>query len=648
MSNLFETTFESGSDGATIVPGSEGFDSSTGTCTYTAATAAHGQYSAKIEPTGNVGHLQWNAGGYLTGDVWGRAYLRVASAPADWFHAISFFDGGSQKASIVLTADNRVALRNSSVNVDRVTTGGGAWAPLTWIRIEWKINAASDVFEAWIYATDPDGTTEDSHIVVPGGIGIPQWQFIRFGINAATGHPVNMLYDNLAISQTGKIGASPPDPDPTPPALVSAWVGGVDSSSAQIAFHLANTTNAQVAYAVDPGTGDPLTGTPSTTPTLGVSSEGYGQLALSGLTADTDYVYGLIADGTLLADRGHFSTMPRGQTDFMVAFSSGQADASDHAIFDTIRTESPKVFFHLGDLYATTLASNDPVAARARYASQLAAGTGRFRHLTKDVPVDYVWNTTDWGGAHSDSTYTAASALLSAYQDVVPSYPLIDANSALYHAVTIGRVQFLVLDVRSRRTTGTILGADQKAWLKTQLSSSTTPVKVIVCPIPWRTGTEWDDAPGELAELNAYLTDNAITNVAMFGAAYAVAADSGANSSVNRANLLAGALDGTGAAAAGTWSVGNHANAAAAGQYALLSVTDTGTHITLTYSGRNQADTVQVGPYNVVFTITASDAPQVKKWNGTDWILFQPRVYLDGIWKPVPVKYYDGSAWQSL
>jgi hypothetical protein len=646
MANLFETTFESGSDGATIVPASEGFDSSSGTCVYTTAQAAHGQYSARIQTAGNIGYLQWNAGGYLTGDVWGRVYLRVASAPADWFHSLTLMDAGSQKASIVLYPDGRLALRNSSVNVDRVTSGAGIWAVGVWFRVEWKINYTTDEFECWVYNTDPDGSTEDAHLVMPTAAGIPKWQFVRFGINAATGHPVNTLWDNLAISQDGKIGASPADPDPTPPALSYAWAGAVDSGTATIAFQATNTANAQVAYAVDPGTGDPLTGSPSTTPTQGLDAQGHGKLVLSGLTTDTDYVYGIIADGTLLDDRGHFSTLPRGQSDFMVAFSSGQAAASDHAVFDTIRGESPKIFFHLGDLYPTP--ATDLTTARAAFDAQLQAGTGRFKNLLKDVPTDYVWGTTDWGGAGSDSTYTAASALLSAYGQYVPSYPLTDAHSALYHAVTIGRVTFLVLDVRSRRTSGTILGADQKAWLKTQLSSTSTPVKVVVCPIPWRAGTEWDAAPAELAEINAYITDNAITNVAFLGAAYAVAADSGANSSIVRANLLAGALDGTGVAAAGTWDEGDHANAAAAGQYALLSVADTGDEITLTYSGRNQADTVLVGPYAVVFTIEASDAPPVKRWDGTEWVLIRPRVDVGGDWHEVPVKYYDGTAWQTL
>lgn len=651
MANLFETTFESGSDGSTIVPTSEGFDSASGTCTYTTQTAAHGQYSAKIEPSGNIGYLQWNAGGYLTGDVWGRAYIRIASTPADWLHTLTFMDAGSQKASIVFYPDGRVALRNSSLNLDRVTSTSGIWSVMAWIRLEWRINYGTDEFEVWVYATDQDGTTEDTHLIFPTAAGIPKWQFIRFGINASTGHPVNTLWDNLAISQDAKIGPSAPDPVP-PATLNHMWVGGVTNNAATVTARLTDATTAQLLYAVDPGSGDPLTGSPSSTATGSPDANGSISWMLSGLAENTAYVYGVKANGTLDITRGHFRTMPRGSSSFNVAFSSAQADASDHTIFDAIRFTSPtpKVFFHLGDLYQTTVGTDDAPTVRARYNAQLEAGSGRFGKLVANVPTDYVWNVTDWGGVGGDLSNPAAPALISTYQQYTSQYALSDPDSALYHTVAIGRVMFIVLDVRSRRSTGTILGATQKQWLKDQLISSSYPVKVIVCPLPWRTSSEWSAASAELAEINAYITSNTITNVMMIGGTeHAIAADSGANSSIARKNVIAGALDGTGANATGTWDQGNHGNSASAGQYGLLAVTDTGSStITITYSGRNHTDTVLVGPYVISFTIGAGHIPQVKYWNGTSWTLFTPRVYLGGTWKHIPVKVWSGSAWLTI
>jgi hypothetical protein len=651
MTNLFETTFESGSDGSVIVPASEGFESATGTNTYDSAVRAHGTYSAKIIPAGNVGYEQWYAGSYLTGDVWGRVYLHVDQALSVATHTVAFFDGALQKASIVLTSDGRVVLRNSSLNTDRVTSTV-VWSPNQWIRLEWRTNYTTDAFECWVYVTDPDGTTEDVHIAVPAGVGIPKWHRVRFGVNYASASESYVTHwDNPAISQTGKIGPSAPDPVP-PATLNHMWVGGVTNNAATVATRLTAATTATLLYAVDPGTGDPLTGSPSSTPTATPDANGSLSFALSGLAENTAYVYGIKANGTLNAARGHFRTMPRGSSSFNVAFSSGQADASDHTIFDTIRTTSPtpKLFFHLGDMFQTAVGTNDPAIARARYNTQLGAGTGRFRNLVQNVPTDYVWNVTDWGGVGGDLSNVAAPALISAYQQYTAQYPLTDPNSALYHTVTIGRVMFIVLDVRSRRSTGTILGATQKQWLKDQLIASSYPVKVIVCPLPWRTSSEWSAATAELAEINTYITTNTITNVMMIGGTeHAIAADSGTDSSIARKNVIAGALDGTGANATGTWDQGNHGNTGGAGQYGLLAVADTGgSTITITYSGRNQTDTVLVGPYAITFTLAAGHVPQVKYWDGTSWVLFTPRVYLSGTWKKPPVKVWSGSTWLTI
>jgi hypothetical protein len=651
MTNLFETTFESGSDGSVIVPASEGFESATGTNTYDSAVRAHGTYAAKLIPAGNISYLQWYAGSYPAGDVWGRVYLHVDQTLSVATHTVAFFDGALQKASIVLTSDGRVVLRNSSLNIDRVTSTV-VWSPNQWIRLEWRINWATDEFECWVYVTDPDGTTEDAHIVNPAGVGIPKWHRVRIGVNyASMAESYITHWDNLAISEDAKIGPSAPDPVP-PATLNYLWVGGATNNAATVTARLTNATTAQLLYAVDPGSGDPLTGSPSSTPTATPDANGNVSWTLSGLAENTAYVYGVKANGTLDAARGHFRTMPRGSASFNVAFSSGQADASDHTIFDTIRTTSPtpKVFFHLGDMFQTAVGTNDPAVVRARYNAQLGAGTGRFAKLVQNVPTDYVWNINDWGGVGGDLSNPAAPALISTYQQYVSQYALSDPDSALYHTVAIGRIMFIVLDVRSRRSSGTILGATQKQWLKDQLISSSYPVKIIVCPLPWRTSSEWGAASAELTEINAYITDNTITNVMMIGGTeHAIAADSGANSSIARKNVIAGALDGTGANATGTWDQGNHGNSASAGQYGLLAVTDTGgSTITVTYSGRNHTDTVLVGPYAITFTLAAGHVPQVKYWDGASWTLFTPRVYLDGTWKHIPVKVWGGSAWLTI
>ena len=646
MANLFETTFESGSVDSPINPNSEGFETASGTATYDSLVVAHGQYAAKLVASAGLSYLQWYAGGYPTGDFWGRHYIHIDQAITVETHVVSFWDGALQKASIVFLPDGRISLRNSTLHVDAAISTT-VWTFGQWMRLEWKINWSTDVFEVWLY-TDPDSTTEAVHLVFPSANGIPKWHRIRWGMSytgVADSYATHV--DNIALSQDGAIGASPPDPV-IPATLTHTWTGGVTATGAQIKLKMAHASTVQLLYAIDPGSGDPLTGTPLRSPSAAPDPNGMVTFTLDVLAENTKYVYGVVANETLLSDRAHFTTMARGAADFSVAFSSSQADASDHLIFDAIRAKDPRIFFHLGGLYATPVAVNDAATVRARYDAQIQAGTKRFKNLLSAVPVDYVWNDTDWGGPSGNQTNPAAAALQSVYDQYVPTYDLPDPNSALYHSVAIGRVLFLVLDVRSRRGTESLLGLDQKQWLKDQLITPTYPLKIIVCPLPWRSSSDWGSFADEFAEINAYITDNNLVNVMMLGAAHALAADSGANSGVNRPNVIAGALDATGAAAAGTWDQDNHANAAGAGQYGLLTVTDSGgATITCTFSGWNQVGVQLTGPYAVVFTLSTHQT-QVKMWDGSDWVLITPRVELASGWKIPAVRVWDSTAWRTI
>lgn len=647
MANLFETTFESGSDGSPITPSAEGFETLSGTVSYDGQQAAHGTTSAKIVSVSSVGYLQWYAGTYPAGDFWGRQYVHVDQTMTVPVHLVGFWDGSLQKASIVLLPDGTVSLRNYSLNVDRVISAP-VWGIHQWMRIEWRIAWETDNFEAWIY-TDPDSSTEAAHIVLPAGVGIPKWHRIRFGMSySGVTDSYITHWDNIALSQDGKIGASPPDPVP-PVMLVHAWTGGVTNSSASIKIKTTNATSLQLAYAVDTGSGDPLTASPFTTATLTPDAEGMAAFTLSALSDSTSYVYGIVGNGTLLPDRMRFKTMLRGPGNFTVAFSSAQLDGSDHAVFDSIRGQSPALFLHLGDLWSTLVSANDPAVVRSRYDGQLQAGTGRFKNLLANVPVDYVWNVTDWGGVGADSSIAAAPALMNVYDQYVPTYPLIDANSATYHSIVIGRVVFLVLDVRSRRTSGSVLGADQKTWLLNQLRDPTAVVKIIVCPLPWRASSEWGDFTDEFNSINDYITTNNITNVMMLGGTeHALALDSGANSGVNRVNALAGALDGPGTLPSGSWDEGVHQNAAGAGQYGLLAVSDVGgAVIDCTFTGLDHTGTQLVGPFTTSFT-AASNQAQVKYWDGSQWILVPLKTATSTGWIIPPVKTWDGTAWRTI
>lgn len=431
--------------------------------------------------------------------------------------------------------------------------------------------------------------------------------------------------------------------------LIHAWTGGVSATSAQIKVKIDSGSSVQLTYAVDDGSADPLSASPMQTPAIIPDTNGVAAFGLALLIENTPYVYGVTVDGTLLSNRMRFSTMTVHAGNFTVAFSSGQADGSDNLVFDTIRNRAPAVFFHLGDLYSTTVTTNDPTTVRARYDAQIQAGTGRFKNLLANTPVEYVWNVTDWGGTSGDQTNPAAPALTSVFQQYVPTSTLPDANDAIYRTIRIGRVGFLMLDVRSHRGSGSILGSDQKAWLKSELSSYSYALKVIVCPLPWRSTSDWGAFSAEFAEINSYMTTNSIYNVMMIGGTqHALAADSGVHSGINRPNLLAGALDGTGTTPAGTWDKGVHPNATSTGQYGLLSFTDSGgAKISFTYSGYDESNAQLIGPYTATFFVGSAPS-HPKRWNGTAWVPTTPRIDLPSGWQWATVRTWDGTAWRTI
>jgi hypothetical protein len=126
--------------------------------------------------------------------------------------------------------------------------------------------------------------------------------------------------------------------------------------------------------------------------------------------------------------------------------------------------------------------------------------------LTRDVPMWYCRSDHEAGPDNGDSNnaYTAASIGLPAPRALRHAGRRAVDAAGLYQTWVVGRVRFILIDVRNiDRSPGantdnsskTMLGATQKAWLKTQLLQP-EPVKVIVSdvawmgpPTPWRSPT---------------------------------------------------------------------------------------------------------------------------------------------------------------
>ena len=222
------------------------------------------------------------------------------------------------------------------------------------------------------------------------------------------------------------------------------------------------------------------------------------KLTVQGLVPDTDYFYGIEVGGVLRREpvsRGRFTTLPLGKASFKVAFSScGDFRAADQRAFPAIIAEKPLLFIHMGDLHYSD--TNSTVAEDYRMNYDNVLGHAVQGPLFRSMPVVYTWDDHDFAGNDSDSTATSRTTARAAYRERVPHYPIGPTDGTIGQAFTIGRVRFIMTDLRSaavasslrESSTKTKLGAAQKAWFKQELINARDngfPLIVWVCTHPW-------------------------------------------------------------------------------------------------------------------------------------------------------------------
>jgi phosphodiesterase/alkaline phosphatase D-like protein len=312
----------------------------------------------------------------------------------------------------------------------------------------------------------------------------------------------------------------------------------------------------------------------------------------------TTYWYGLEFDGRLDRNRvGRFRTFPAGRDSFKIAFAGCARVGSNGSVFDAIRRERPLLFLALGDFFYANIDQN----ARGRFLAQYdrALGTPAQGALFRTTPVAYVWDDHDYGPDGADASSASRPAAASTYREAVPHYALPDGRGgAIYQAFSVGRVRFLVMDTRSKRTGRSMLGADQTRWLKRELLAARDgfALTVLVSSVPWigspSPGEDsWAGYPGERADLSRFIADNGLSRLLMLSAdAHMLAIDDGSNSDYSgtgRAGfpvMQAAALDRPGSVKGGPYSEGAFPGG---GQFATMTVDDAGGRMDVRLSGRD-------------------------------------------------------------
>ncbi|HXG49763.1 MAG TPA: prolyl oligopeptidase family serine peptidase, partial [Methylomirabilota bacterium] len=220
------------------------------------------------------------------------------------------------------------------------------------------------------------------------------------------------------------------------------------------------------------------------------------EFALEGLQPDTRYHYALEVEGRLeRRHQGSFRTFPRpGPASFKFAFASCARTGSTSDVFDVIRQNDPLFFLHMGDFHYLDIRTNSRARFRAAYDSVLASPqqAALYRH----VPLVYVWDDHDFGGNNANRRSPTHEAARLAYEEYVPHYPLVfDREGPICQSFVVGRVKFILTDLRSQRDSvtnkddagKTILGEAQKAWFKKELieANGRYPLIVWMSSVPW-------------------------------------------------------------------------------------------------------------------------------------------------------------------
>jgi hypothetical protein len=349
---------------------------------------------------------------------------------------------------------------------------------------------------------------------------------------------------------------------------------------------------------------------------------------------------------------GRSRSAPATTSSYRFAFGGNTKTGSTQpAALDDLRTWGAEFLLHLGNLHTSAPASTVAADHTALVDTQIETAAG-LEQLLQEVPTLYARGDRDSVATDNGDTNTAVGlAAVNAWRQYSPRPPLGSPSSGSNHfAYSYGRVRYIVLDTKSNeRSAGldpqgsskTMLGATQKAWLITELNRP-EPVKVVVSDVPWigpstltQGADKWWAYEHERITVGAAL--QAAGNVVLLtGDVPALVADDGRNNTWGGFRVwgAAGFDDVAGDLIPGGpyWRSYKAAELDPVAHYGRVTVADTGTAITLSFSGWDALAGVERINDSVTFSAEPSLGEyvqfdgaefttwQVKEWNGTAWV----------------------------
>lgn len=298
-------------------------------------------------------------------------------------------------------------------------------------------------------------------------------------------------------------------------AIEFSLVGAVSDTSAKMSGRLSSAaSNIQIEYADNNTfTGSTISGQLTTDSLRQIKFD------FTGLTADTTYFYRYVEGGTPLADLFEFKTVVVGVAhDFTIGVGSCSKSISSLSA-SRLRDKGVTLTQLLGD--TPYIDSEDLTGDTQRNAYFTWLARADVRVLLDKCAYSYVWDDHDFGLDNSRGDSPSNAIMQQVYREIFPSYNLAD-NQAIYYTYEIGRVKFIVLDLRSGLDTNTMMSAAQLTWFKQELTNysldNTFQALVVYSPCPWLTNSftdSWNNARAQRIEVADFIENLGITNQMM-------------------------------------------------------------------------------------------------------------------------------------